>query len=109
MGDWGDHQRTTNVIAADDPVTCTIYARENNPLDVPGWKRFKPIAKREKKFIRMENQAKIMAFRTARKYKYGFEVPRDYAHTSQMDAKNGKTRWQDTAKTELDQIKGQEV
>ena len=94
-----------NVIAADDPVTCAIYARENNLLDVPGWKRFKPIAKREKKFIRMVNQAKLRSFRTAPKYKYGFEVPRDYAHALQLDAKNGNTRWQDAAKTELDQIK----
>ena len=94
-----------NVIAADDPVTCAIYARENNLLDVPGWKRFKPIAKREKKFIRMVNQAKLRSFRTAPKYKYGFEVPRNYAHALQLDAKNGNTRWQDATKTELDQIK----
>ena len=50
-----------NVIAADDPVTCAIYARENNLLDVPGWKRLKPIAKRETKFIRMVSQAKFRA------------------------------------------------
>ena len=109
MGDWGDHQRTTNVIAADDPVTCAIYARESNLLDVPGWKRFKPIAKREKKFIRMVNQTKLRSFRTAPKYKYGFEVPCDYAHALQLDAKNGNTRWQDAAKTELDQIKEYDI
>jgi hypothetical protein len=33
------------VIAADDPVSCAIYARENNLLDQPGWKRFQHIAK----------------------------------------------------------------
>jgi hypothetical protein len=33
------------VIAADDPVTCAIYAHENNLLDKLGWKRFKHIAK----------------------------------------------------------------
>jgi hypothetical protein len=26
------------IIAADDPVSCAIYARENNLLDKPGWK-----------------------------------------------------------------------
>jgi hypothetical protein len=26
------------IIAADDPVTCAIYARENGLLDQPGWK-----------------------------------------------------------------------
>jgi hypothetical protein len=33
------------VIAVDDPVSCAIYARENDLLDKPGWKRFKHIAK----------------------------------------------------------------
>jgi hypothetical protein len=50
------------VIAADDPVSCAIYARENDLLDKPGWKRFKHIAKREKKFIRMVNQAKLRSY-----------------------------------------------
>jgi hypothetical protein len=35
------------IIAADDPVTCAIYAREHGLLDTPGWKRFKKIANRE--------------------------------------------------------------
>ena len=26
-----------DVIAADDPVTCTIYAKEKGLLDEPGW------------------------------------------------------------------------
>jgi hypothetical protein len=38
------------IIAADDPVSCAIYARENDLLDKPGWKRFKQIAKQEKTF-----------------------------------------------------------
>eukprot|EP00977_Amphora_coffeiformis_P005205 scaffold1116_cov104-Amphora_coffeaeformis.AAC.2 len=45
------------VIAKDDPVTCAIYAKENNLLELDGWKRFKPITRREKKFIRMAKQA----------------------------------------------------
>ena len=36
-----------DVIAADDPVTCAIYAKEKGLLDEPGWRRFKSIAKRE--------------------------------------------------------------
>jgi hypothetical protein len=27
-------------IAADDPVTCAEYARENNLLTLDGWKQF---------------------------------------------------------------------
>jgi len=54
-----------SIIAADDPVYCAIYARDNNLLDLPGWKRFKSIAKREKKLIRMVNQAKMRSYNTA--------------------------------------------
>jgi hypothetical protein len=66
------------IIAADDPVTCAIYARENGLLDQPGWKRFKHIAKNEKKFTGTVNQAKLKSFHTAPKYKYGSEIPRTY-------------------------------
>ena len=64
-----------HLIAADDPVTCAIYARDNDLLDLPGWKRFKRIAKREKMLLRMTNQAKLRSYRTAPRYMYGFEVP----------------------------------
>jgi hypothetical protein len=56
------------IIAAADPVTCAIYARENCLLDQPGWKRFKHIAKNDKKFTRMVNQIKLKSFHTAPKY-----------------------------------------
>jgi hypothetical protein len=66
------------IIAADDPVSCAIYARENDLLDKPGWKRLKQIAKQAKTFTRMVNQAKLRSYNTAPRYKYGFEVPRTY-------------------------------
>jgi hypothetical protein len=82
MVEWENGEITSEplaIIAADDPVTCAIYARENDLLDQPGWKRFKGIAKRQKKLFRMANQAKLRSFRTAPKYMYGFEVPQNYA------------------------------
>ena len=93
-----------SVVAADDPVTCAIYAKGNNLLDVPGWKRFKGLAKREKKLFRMVNQAKLRSFRTAPKYKYGYEVPRDYPHALKLDELNKNTKWYDSIGTELGQI-----
>jgi predicted metal-binding protein len=71
------------------PVTCAIYARENGLLDQPGWKCFKHIAKNEKKFTRMVNQAKLKSFHTSPKYKYGFETPRTYEQAEGIDAKMG--------------------
>jgi hypothetical protein len=49
--EWENGEITTkplSVIAADDPVTCTVYAREHELLDVEGWKRFRNLAKRKK-------------------------------------------------------------
>jgi len=67
------------VFVADDPVACAIYARDNNLLDKPGWKRFKRRIKNHKKLLRMANQAKLCSFRTAPKYMYGYEIPKHYA------------------------------
>jgi hypothetical protein len=73
------------VVAADDPVTCTIYARDNDLLDQPVWKRFRQIAKREKVFTCMVNQAKLRSYNTAPRYKYGFEGPRTYEKSLRLD------------------------
>ena len=48
-----------DAIAAENPVTCAIYAKEKGLLDEPGWRRFKSIAKRESRLLRMSNQAKL--------------------------------------------------
>jgi hypothetical protein len=62
MVEWEDGSITAEplgIIAADDPVTCVIYAREHDLLNKEGWKRFKTIAKKQKKMFRMANQAKL--------------------------------------------------
>ncbi len=64
------------IIAADDPITCTIYAKENGLLNLDGWKCFKGIARRDKKFLHMANQAKLQSYcSTVPHFKYGYEVP----------------------------------
>jgi hypothetical protein len=60
--EWENGEITTeplSVIAANDPVTCAVYAREHELLDVKGWKRFRNLAKREKHFLRLVKQAKM--------------------------------------------------
>ncbi|MEL7196406.1 MAG: reverse transcriptase domain-containing protein, partial [Bacteroidota bacterium] len=102
--EWENGESTyepLSIIAADDPVTCAIYAKENDLLDTPGWIRFKPIAKRHKKYLRVVNQAKLRSFRSAPKYKYGFEVPRNYKHAMELDQKNGNTKWKDAIEKEM--------
>ena len=71
MVEWENGEITSeplSIIAADDPVTCAIYARDNNLLELPGWKRFKRLAKRQKKLFRMANQAKLRSYNTAPRF-----------------------------------------
>ena len=61
---WEDGSRTyepLSLIAADSPVQCALYAQQNNLLDLPGWKRFKALAHREKKMLCMINQVKLQS------------------------------------------------
>lgn len=98
-----------SIIAKDAPVVCAIYARDNNLLDLPGWRRFKSIAKNQKKLLRLANQAKLRSFRTAKKYMYGFEIPKDYADAIRLDRLHENTKWQDCTKLEMDQLKEYKV
>jgi hypothetical protein len=85
-------------------VNCALYAKENNLVDQPGWKKLKNIAKREKFFTRLVNQAKLHLFHTSIKYKYDSEVPWNYNHAMLLDEKNGNNLWKDAVALELQQI-----
>jgi hypothetical protein len=105
--EWENREITNGpmtTIAADDPVTCAIYAKDNNLLDVPGWKHFKSIARRQQHMFCMANQAKLRSFRIAPKYKYGFEIPPDYKHAVELDEKHGTTQWVDATSLEMVQL-----
>jgi hypothetical protein len=56
-------------IAANNPVTYAVYAKDNNLWDVPGWKCFKSSARRQQHMFCMANQAKLRSFLLAPKYK----------------------------------------
>ena len=88
-GETSEEPLTT--IAADDPVSCAIYARDNNLLNLPGWRRFKTIAKKQKKLFRLANLAKLQRFNTRPKFKYGFKIPKDFTHAVEIDKCNGNT------------------
>ena len=90
-------------------MTCAIYAKDNGLLDTPGWKRFKKIAKRQKKFFRMANQAKLCSFCTTPKFKFGFEIPRDYKHALWLDQRNGNNKWELATALEMGQLEEYDV
>jgi hypothetical protein len=81
-----------------------MYAREHGLLEEEGWKRFKGIAKREKKMLRMVNQSRIKATRNAPRYKFGYHIPCNYSEAMQFDLKNGNTLWQEATDLEMSQL-----
>ncbi|CAJ1950917.1 unnamed protein product, partial [Cylindrotheca closterium] len=52
----------------------------------------------------MVNQAKLRSFRTAPRYMYGFEIPKDYNDALRLDRIHGNTKWHDCTKLEMDQL-----
>ena len=108
MVEWENGETTAeplHLIAADDPVTCAIYAKDNDLLDKEGWKRFKDIARKQKKYLRMVKQAKLRSYTSNPKYMFGFEIPKDYKHALELDRRNGNTKWQDSTELEMAQLK----
>ena len=76
MGNGEITNEPLNIIAVDDPISCAIHDKEDNLLDEPGWIRFKSLEKREKKLLRLQNQAKLRSYRTLPKNKFRYEIPR---------------------------------
>ena len=63
---WEDGSKTMeplDIIAKDDPVSCAKYAKDYNLLEVPGWKRFRRLAKIENTFKRIVNQARLKSIK----------------------------------------------
>ena len=104
---WESGEQTWEPLAQvskDDPVTCAIYAKNQNLLDKPGWLQFKKLASKQKKITRLLNQAKLRSYRTAPKYQYGIQVPHDYIDALRLDRKNGNTLWDTAVALEIDQL-----
>ena len=59
---WGNGETSIeplSLIIADDPVSCAVYAKKHNLINLPGWKRLKGIAKRQGQIFRLINQVKF--------------------------------------------------
>ena len=80
------------------------YGLEKGLLDEPGWGQVRRIGKRAKLLCRLANQAKLKSYRTARRYKYGYEVPNNHADAMAIDEMNHNTRWADAEKSEIGQL-----
>jgi hypothetical protein len=104
---WGSGEQTWNdfnLTFQDDPVTVSVYAKDNGLLSTPGWKRCKPYVKNFKRLSRMVNQRNLKNFRNRPVYKCGYQVPRNHEEAVFIDEKNGNTKWQDSEKLEMAQL-----
>ena len=78
--EWANGETTyepLSIIAADDPVSCAVYAKKNGLLDTPGWRRFKTLAKRDQHRIQMANKAKLKSYSRTPRFKFGYQIPHD--------------------------------
>ena len=110
--DWETGEKTNeplSVLAADDPVTCASYAKENDQLHVDGWKRFRNFEKRDKPLTRAIMQPKIRLARRSNKYMFGYLIPRSYKEALDFNQNNNNTKWADAKRDEMDCTKEQEV
>ena len=74
-----------SLIIADDPVSCAVYARKHNLINLPGWRRLKGIAKRQGQTFRLVNQVKLQNFGNKTKFKYGYQIPKNFKHAMEID------------------------
>ena len=104
---WANREVTwepLTVMGKSDPVTVALYGRDNNLLELDGWKKFGCLARRQKKLLCLANQAKLKSFRTAPMYKFGVEIPRNHDHAMELDCQNGNTLWRDAELRKLGQL-----
>ena len=110
--EWETGEQTweplSNIIAS-DPYTCAVYAKEHDLLNTPGWKLLKRHARTTRRLIRTLKKSKYRQAKASRKYKHGWEVPRDYAHALQLDIHNGNKKWKEAIDLEIEQIKEYQV
>ena len=90
-----------SIIAADDPVTCAAYAKENDVLALEGWHRFRSLAKKEKVLARAIKQSKISQVMRSQTYMFGYLIPRNYMEAMQFDSENKNSKWYDAIKLEM--------
>ena len=101
--EWETGEKTyepLSILAADDPVTCATYAKENDLLHIEGWKRFRNLAKRDKTLAR--------AVMRSSKYMFGYLIPKSYKKALEFDKENNNTKWADATRDEMDCIKEQQ-
>ena len=79
---------TLEALMRDIPVDLAMYAKENDLLELEGWNKLKRLASRSKLTERLVKQAKLHSLKYSPKYKYGFEIPKNYKDAERLDRQN---------------------
>ena len=87
-----------SIIAADDPVTCAAYAKENDILALERWHRFRNLAMKDKVLARAIKESKIRQVRRSQTYMFEYLIPRNYMEAIQFDSENNNSNWYDAIK-----------
>ena len=104
---WDDGTQTwepLNIIGKHDKITLAKYTKNNNLLSKPGWKFLCKPAKCQCFLNIASNAIKWHHDPTQMQYKFGMQLPHNYAKALQLDKENGNTLWQGAVRAELDQI-----
>ena len=111
MGEWGDDLGASHAatFSADDPYSCAVYAKKFDLLNTQGWKQLKRHARTAKRLIRTLKKSKYRQPKASRRYKHGWDFPRDYTHALQLDVQNGNNKWREAIDLEIEQIKEYQV
>ena len=105
--DWDGHDATwepRNIIEESDPMTVATYAKENNLLNVSGWKKYKNMGRKIRKVNRI-----VRSVMKAKKnhpsgpqYNYGVRLPDRKMPFNKLDEANGNKLWQEAHEHEID-------
>ena len=98
-----------SIIAADDPVTCAVYDKENDLLALERWRRLRNLSKKDKVLARAIKQSKIRQVRRSQTYMFGYLIPRNYMEAIQFDSENKNCKWYDAIKMEMESMREYKV
>ena len=69
----------------------------------------KQLADKSKLTKRLVRQAKLHSLNHSTRYKYGFDIPKNYQEAERLDRKNGNDDWRDANKLEHKQLREYDV
>ena len=92
----------------DDPYSCAVYAKKFDLLNTQGWKQLKICTRAAKRLIRTPKKSKYRQAMASKRYKNGWEVPRDCTHALHLMFRS-KNKWRDALDLEIEQIKQYQV